>query len=135
MRCRRRATLISPFRMRSGMTDAQRIEAYIAAFPPEVEKRLRTMRETIRRAVPDAEERFAYQMPGFRLGRPLLYYGAFQKHVSLFGATGSLREQMPELTAHKGGKGTIQFPHDEPLPVKLIEKVAKVRASENRESR
>lgn len=108
------------------------IDAYVARFPPEVQQRLRAIQEVVRKAVPDAQEVFAYQMPGFRLGgRPLLYYGAFKQHVSLFGATGHLRQAMPELAKFKGGKGTIQFPHDERLPLKVVQKVAELRAREN----
>lgn len=109
------------------------VDAYIAEFPPPVQRRLQAMRRAIRRAVPQAEEGFSYRMPAYKLaGRPLLYFGAFKGHCSLFGATDSLRATLPELAHYAGGKGTIQFPMDRPLPVALIAKVARHRAKENR---
>ena len=39
------------------------VEAYIAQFPAGVQSILEKMRETIRRAAPDAEETIGYRMP------------------------------------------------------------------------
>jgi uncharacterized protein YdhG (YjbR/CyaY superfamily) len=36
-----------------------------------------------------------------------------------------------ELAAYKQGKGSVQFPHDKPLPLGLIKKIVQFRVKEN----
>ncbi|HUR61056.1 MAG TPA: DUF1801 domain-containing protein [Candidatus Thermoplasmatota archaeon] len=109
------------------------VDGYIASFAPEVQAVLRKVREAIRRAVPEAEERIGYQMPAYRLHGPLLYFAAFRDHYSVFGAgpVAGLREAFPQLARYTGGKGTLRFPFDEAVPVRLIQAIARHRAKEN----
>ena len=44
------------------------IDQYIKEFPKEVQERLNKIRETIKKAAPDAEEKISYAMPTFTLG-------------------------------------------------------------------
>ena len=107
------------------------IDGYIENFPGDVRVMLQQIRETIRNAAPDAEEVISYQMPAFRLNGMLVYFAAFSKHIGFF-PTSSAREAFPdELAAYKGGKGTIQFPFDKPLPFDLITRIVKFRVVEN----
>ena len=43
------------------------IDEYIATFPEEIQTILQEMREAIKAAAPDAEEKISYQMPTFDL--------------------------------------------------------------------
>jgi uncharacterized protein YdhG (YjbR/CyaY superfamily) len=107
------------------------VDEYIAAQPEALRPKLEQVRAAIRRAVPEAVEGFGYGMPGYKLnGRPLLYFAGFKQHYSLFAASGTFFASLEqELKDYKQRKGTIHFPLDEPVPVKLISRIAKLRAS------
>ena len=113
-------------------TDFRSVDEYIGTFPKDVQATLETIRRTIRKAVPEAEEVISYQMPAYKLHGRMLYFSAYKKHYSLFGATQSVRRAFKkELVRYEGTKGTIRFPLDEPVPVKLIRDIARYRAKEN----
>jgi uncharacterized protein YdhG (YjbR/CyaY superfamily) len=113
-------------------SDFRTVDEYIGAFPKEVQAMLETIRRTIQNAVPDATEDISYHMPAFKFHGRLLYFSAFKDHTSLFGASYSVRKAFKkELSRYEGGKGTIRFPLDEPVPVKLIRDIAIYRAKEN----
>jgi uncharacterized protein YdhG (YjbR/CyaY superfamily) len=106
---------------------------YMMKYPPEIQLRLEEIRLTIKSVVPEAKERISYNMPSFLFHGNLLYYGAFKNHIGFYPASKTVFEKFKdELKIYKqSGKGTIQFPYDEPLPIDLIKKIAKLRASEN----
>ena len=112
------------------MKSCKNVNEYIASFPPEVRKVLKQMRATIRKAAPKAEERMVYGIPTYTGRRNLVHFGGFAKHVSFFPG-GSARKQCKELSAYAGGKGTIKFPLDEPIPWALIAKIAKFHVKED----
>ena len=113
-------------------TDFRSVDEYIASFPNEVQAKLQTLRRTIQKAVPGSEEIISYQMPAFKFHGRLLYFSAFKNHYSLFAATRGIRNAFKkELSRYEGGEGTIRFPLDEPVPVKLIRDIAIYRAKEN----
>ena len=109
------------------------VASYIKDCPKAAQSHLRKLRTQIKKAAPKAEEKISYGMAGYKLhGKPLVYFGGFKKHVSLFPAGGSARNALKkELAQYKGGKGTIQFPIDEPLPLALISKIVTLRVKEN----
>lgn len=115
------------------MQKHQTVEDYIAAAAPEAVEKLNEFRRIVTTAAPGAEEKIAYGMPAYHLNGPLVYYGAFKNHVSLF-ATASRRvkqEFAKELEPYIQSKGTIQFPLTEPLPSELIRKIVLTRVREN----
>ena len=116
-----------------GMTVAE----YIAAAPPAARKQLRAIRATIRKAVPGVTERISYRIPVFELeGKYLLYMAAFREHVGVYPNTkGMLAKHGRTIAKYRRGKGTMRFSLDEPLPLSLIGKLAKVRVAERRAAR
>lgn len=110
---------------------AQTVDEYIAAQPEALRPKLEQVRAAIRRAVPEALEGIGYGMPGFKLnGKPLLYFAGFKHHYSLFAASGTFFASLEEeLKGYERRKGTIHFPLDKPVPVKLISRIAKARAA------
>jgi len=38
-----------------------------------------------------------------------------------------------EISVYEGGKGTLQFPYDKPIPYDLISRIVKLRVKENME--
>jgi uncharacterized protein YdhG (YjbR/CyaY superfamily) len=90
------------------------------------------VRSTIRKALPGADETMSYGIPTFKLdGRAVIYYAGWQEHYSLYPATSHLAKALGgELTPHETGKGTIRFALAEPVPVRLIARIARLRAQE-----
>jgi uncharacterized protein YdhG (YjbR/CyaY superfamily) len=119
--------------MKSDRRPPRNIDDYITGFPRPVRGILERVRSTIRNAVPNAEEAISYQIPVFKLnGRYVLYFAGWKQHYSLYPSTDRLVAAFrSELAPYEiSGKGTIRFPLDEPVPVKLIAGIAKFRANE-----
>ena len=113
-------------------TDFKSVDEYIASQPEAVQAVLRRVRSAIRKAVPAAEEVISYQIPAYKLHRsPVLYFAGWRRHYSLYPATGRVAAAFKDdLAPYEVSKGTIRFPLSEPVPVKLIERIAKFRAKE-----
>ncbi len=109
----------------------QSVDEYIAAQPLAMQPKLKQVRAAIKKAVPDAIEIIGYRMPGYKLhGKPMLYFAAFKEHYSLFAASGTFFAALEdELRGYELRKGTIHFPLTEPVPAKLIGRIAKLRAA------
>jgi uncharacterized protein YdhG (YjbR/CyaY superfamily) len=107
------------------------VDEYITAQPEAVRPKLEQLRAAIRSAVPEAEESIGYHMPGYKLrGKPILYFACFKEHYSLFAASGTFFATLEdELSGYELRKGTVQFPLTKPVPVKLISRIAKLRAA------
>lgn len=112
------------------------IDEYIASFPPAVQATLQLLRQTIKDVVPEAEEAIKYGMPTFVLHGNLVYFAAWKKHIGFYPITAAMEEAIPELLTYPtSGRGTIQFPLNQPLPIALIEKIVASRVQENLENR
>ena len=113
-------------------TRVNSVRDYIAAKPKEVRMVLERVRRAIRKAVPAAEEGLAYQMPVYTLnGVPMLFIAGWKAHVSIYPASDALAAAFArELAPYKRSKGTIRMPLSEPVPVKLVERIARFRARE-----
>src|ERR1700693_1036034 len=107
------------------------VDEYIAAQPEAVRPKLDQVRAAIRRAVPQAVEGIGYRMPGYKLrGKPMLYFAGFKEHYSLFAASGTFFAALEdELKGYELRKGTVHFPLSKPVPVKLIGRIANLRAA------
>jgi uncharacterized protein YdhG (YjbR/CyaY superfamily) len=118
--------------MKSDSKKPSTIDEYIAAFPPAVQPILEKIRVTIHEAVPDAEETISYGMPTFTRNGPLVYFGAFKKHIGFYPPIrdGKLRS---EASIYEGEKGNLRFPLDQAIPYALIGKIVKARVKENEE--
>jgi uncharacterized protein YdhG (YjbR/CyaY superfamily) len=109
------------------------IDEYIAGFPKNVQKILQSVRATIRKAAPKAEEAIKYGLPTFILNGNLVHFGGFKNHIGFYPAPTGIEEFREELSVYEGGKGSIQFPLDKPMPLALITKIVKYRIVENAE--
>jgi uncharacterized protein YdhG (YjbR/CyaY superfamily) len=110
------------------------IDDYIAGFPPDVQKILRKIRATIRKAAPKAEEAIKYQIPTFVQNGNLIHFAAYKNHIGLYPAPRGVAEFKDELAAYEGGKGTLRFPLDEPIPYDLISRIVKFRVMKDRQN-
>ena len=107
------------------------IDEYIAAFPADVQDILQKVRETIKTAAPQATEAISYGMPTFKLAGNLVHFGAFKTHLGFYPIPSGLEHFKEELAQYKGGKGSVQFPFDQPMPYALITKIVEFRVTEN----
>ena len=112
---------------------AGNIDEYIAGFPKDIQKLLKEMRATIKKAAPEAEEAIKYAMPTFTLNGNLVHFAAFKNHIGFYPAPAGIEEFRKELSAYKGSKGAIQFPLDAPLPLALVSRIVKFRVKKNLE--
>jgi uncharacterized protein YdhG (YjbR/CyaY superfamily) len=107
------------------------VEAYIQAFPAEVQSVLETIRQIIRETAPEAVESMAYGMPAYKLGgKPLVYFGGFKNHIGLYATPTGHSAFAKELSKYKQGKGSVQFPLSEPMPLDLIARIVQFRVQE-----
>ena len=121
-------------RSRARQTAPKDIDEYIAGFANDVQEILEKIRMTIRKAAPDAEETISYQIPTFTLkGNYLVYFAAYKKHIGLYPAPRGIEKFKKELSVYEGGKGTVRFPLDKPIPFGLIRRIVKFRIKENLE--
>ena len=114
-------------------TTAENVDEYIAGFPEATQKSLNKIRSTIRKVVPKAEETISYGIPTFKInGRYVIYFAGYKNHVSVYPAPRENPEFKKELSVYKGGKGTVQFPLDKPLPLELVTRITKFRLQVNK---
>ncbi len=113
-------------------TDYKSVSEYIASQPGPARAVLKRVRAIIRKAIPGAEEVISYQIPAYKVrGGAVVYFAGWKEHYSLYPATAPVVEAFKkELAPYKVSNGTIRFPLSEPVPVKLIGRIAKLRARE-----
>ena len=100
------------------------VDKYIAEFPVEVQEILQIVRKIIQETAPDADEKLAYGMPGYKLkGKPLVYFAGYAKHVGLYATPVAHEAFSDELKGYKQGKGSVQFPLNKPMPYDLIKRI------------
>lgn len=121
------------FKKESSMKKAKDVNEYILSFPPSTQKLLKQMRTTIKKAAPDAEELISYGMPAYKLNGPLVYFGGYESHIGFYAIPSGISAFKKELSKYKGGKGSVKFPMDEPLPLNLVTNIVKFRVKENNE--
>lgn len=113
-------------------TEITSIDQYHAAFPEEVAERMEQIRAIVTRQAPEAVESISYGMPAFKLnGKPLVYYAGYKHHIGFYATPTGHTEFAEELSRYKQGKGSVQFPLDEPLPLDLIQRIVIFRVGEN----
>ena len=108
------------------------VDEYFARVPEPGRSMLKKMRVAIRSALPgDATETISYRMPAFQRDGVLVWYAAFADHCSLFPAGAVVQAFKDDLKGFKTSKGTIQFPLDKPLPIRLIQRIVRARVAQH----
>jgi uncharacterized protein YdhG (YjbR/CyaY superfamily) len=109
------------------------IDSYISTFPADVQAILEKVRETLRRAAPEAKETISYMMPAFKQHGILVYFAAWEKHIGMYPPISGNKTLEKASARYAGPKGNLQFPLDEPIPYDLIEKLVKLRVKQDSE--
>lgn len=106
------------------------IDAYIAEYPVDVQQQLNSIRRTIQKEAPQALEVIKYGIPTYVLGENLVHFAAFQHHVGFYPTPSGIQAFQKEFSSYKSGRGSVQFPLDQPLPLELIRQVVRFRMNE-----
>jgi uncharacterized protein YdhG (YjbR/CyaY superfamily) len=108
------------------------VDEYIAGFPKDVQKILKAVRAVVSVAAPDAQERIAYQMPTYTMGKNLAHFAAFKNHIGFYPTPNGISSFEKQLSKYKRGKGSVQFPIDKPMPLALIKRMVEYRVKEQK---
>ncbi len=109
------------------------IEEYIEAAPAELQERLYKLHETIRKAAPGAIEGLKWRMPAYSYQKILITFAVFKNHIGLFPMPAAIKAFKKELAKYKTASASVQFPHDQGLPLPLIRKIVKFRVRESKD--
>lgn len=110
---------------------AANVDRYIESFPAGTQAMLREMRKAITTAAPGGEESIAYGMPAYKVNKkPLVYFGGFEKHIGFYATPTGHAAFKEALAKFKQGKGSVQFPLNEKLPLKLVKAIVRFRLQE-----
>ncbi len=107
------------------------VDDYISAFDSEIQEKLQLMRNTILSVAPNVEEFISYKMPAYKLNGILVYFAGFKNHIGFYALPTGHKKFVKELSKYKTGKGSVQFPNNQDLPVELIKKMVEFRIKEN----
>lgn len=115
---------------KSGFTS---IDEYIATLPKGTQKLMEEIRAAIKSVAPKADEKISYQMAAFKLdGHYIAHFAAWKKHIGMYPIPAGDAAFQKEVLPYKGVKSSLQFPLDQPMPLKLIKKMIKFRIVENK---
>jgi uncharacterized protein YdhG (YjbR/CyaY superfamily) len=109
------------------------VDEYIAGFEYGIQERLEQLRQVIKKAAPAAEELISYQMPAYKYHGVLVYFAGYKNHIGFYATPNGHEAFKKELAVYKAGKGSVQFPHEQSLPLALISRIVKFRIKENLE--
>lgn len=110
------------------MTKYATVDEYVSAQSVEIGKRLTEIRKIFHKVLPKTEESIGYGIPAFTVGGDHLYISAYQNHIGMYPMYGIPELDKEMLPYHgKGTKHALHFPHSEPLPLDLIEKIIRAK--------
>ena len=107
------------------------VDAYIARFPADVQRILRSVRKTIRTAAPAAEETISYGMPAYMQSGGLISFAAYKNHIGMYAPPEGSPRFKKRLSVYRAYKSTVRFPLDKPIPLDLIAQWEKLRLKDN----
>jgi uncharacterized protein YdhG (YjbR/CyaY superfamily) len=124
--------LSAKMRITMARTPFKSVDDYIDAQPPAARTALERVRSIIRKALPNAEEVISYNIPAYKQdGERVIFFAGFKEHFSLYPVKADLVATLKdELARYEKSTGTVRFPLSEPVPVKLIARIAKLRAKQ-----
>ncbi|KWW21802.1 hypothetical protein AS888_04695 [Peribacillus simplex] len=107
------------------------IDEYILQFPEEVQEILKTVRNVIKAAAPEASEKISYQMPTFAIHGNLVHFAAYKNHIGFYPTPSGILAFEDALSDYKRSKGAVQFPLNKPIPYDVISEIVTFRVKEN----
>ena len=106
----------------------QTVDEYIQSFPKKTQVHLKAIRKIIKSTAPEAVEQIAYKMPAYKFNKkPLVYFAGYEKHIGFYATPSGHAKFEKALSKYKQGKGSVQFPIDEAMPLDLIKEIVVFR--------
>ena len=120
--------------LKASIDKPQTFEQYLSAFPEDVKIKLQEIRNTILQAASNATEGISYGMPAYKLnGKILVYFAGYKNHIGFYATpTGHFAFQS-DLSRYKQGKGSVQFPIEDPMPLELIKRMVEFKVEQSRQ--
>ena len=109
------------------------VDEYISTFPAAINSRMQQLRKTINATAPKAEELISYNMPAYQYFGGLVSFAGYKNHIGFYPGAGAVVKFSKEFSSFKSAKGSVQFPHDKPVPYNLVSKIVKFRVKQNEE--
>ncbi|MDF2535637.1 MAG: hypothetical protein K0R18_1796 [Bacillales bacterium] len=110
------------------------VDEYILQQSPDIQVMLQTVRETIRKEMPEvAFEKISYQMPTFDVYGNCVHFAVAKNHIGFYPAPSGIAafEEIFKEKKYKYSKGAVQFPINKPMPIELIRVLTRFRIEEN----
>ena len=118
--------------MKSSKPGFTSIDEYIAACPEGTQIILQQVRDAIKAAAPEAREDISYNIPAFTLkGKGLISFAGWKNHISIYPIPSGTAAFNRQVAKYVAGKGTLKFPLDKPLPLRLIGRIVKYRVADS----
>ena len=108
------------------------IDDYLATLDDDARRTLQSVRASIQKAAPKAEETISYGFPAFRLnGKLLACFRGAAAHCSYHPMSGRVIDANRDaLAGYDTSKGTIRFPNGKPLPARIVRLLVDARIAE-----
>ena len=103
---------------------SQAIDQYISDQREDIQPILHQVRETLRAALPEAEERISWRMPTYWKDKNIIHFAAFNNHMGIYPGDVAIEHFRDRLSDYHFSKGAIRFPYDRPIPLDLIRDIA-----------
>lgn len=100
------------------------IDEYIRQQPQEIQQYLVKVREVIREAIPEAQEKISWSMPTFWRGHNIIHFASAKMHLGIYPGAEAVSYFAEQLKGYKTSKGAIQFPYNKPIPYDMIAQIA-----------
>ncbi|MCX6228177.1 MAG: DUF1801 domain-containing protein [Bacteroidia bacterium] len=108
------------------------VDEYISTFPLDTQSKLQLMRQIIKDNAPEAVETISYGMPAYKTDKKqLVYFGGYANHIGFYAMPTSHEKFKNKLSNYKHGKGSVQFPLNQPLPFELIAEIIRFKVALN----
>ena len=106
------------------------VEEYFEQVKEEKLEKLNELRFILKNVAPNAIEILKWGKPVFKSETILFAYSAHKSHLSFIPTGPALKPFQKELEPYKVNKDSVQFLYSKPLPVELIQKIAKYRKND-----
>lgn len=107
------------------------VDEYIAGQRPEIQERLRQMRQAIREAIPNAQEKISWSMPTYVQSGNVVHFAAAKTHIGFYPGASGVEMVLEKTKEYETSKGAVRLPDSKPLPLALVQEIARARAAEN----
>ncbi|SFZ82276.1 Uncharacterized conserved protein YdhG, YjbR/CyaY-like superfamily, DUF1801 family [Devosia enhydra] len=103
------------------------VDAYIASLEPHTAHIIEQVRDLMHAIDPEVVEAVKYGMPKFSYAGTYLFAGAWKKHLGLYPVYPADPVLEERIAPFRSGSDTVRFLYKDPIPMDLIEAIARAR--------